>query len=227
MHLDKTIMENQDGKFIEIREVNFDEGIEYARQLKIPCIHLGNTFTYDIINNGVDKNLPVDFKKLELLSSHLKIIAIQDTLANVINPESIYSLKNLENIIMNKQKFALDLSKFDKLKHFGGDYWKTLSFEKAYSLKSLVIIKYPEVNLERFQGLKNLETLHVYRSKIQSLEGIQNLPLKVLFFARNKLLEDIEAIRELKMLERLSVEKCQMIIKHELLEELKSRIKVL
>ncbi|MCL2638064.1 MAG: hypothetical protein FWD48_06785 [Oscillospiraceae bacterium] len=226
MQFDKTIRENQHGKYIEIRVVNFDEGIEFALQNKIPSIHLGNTYTYDIINNGVDKNLPVDFKKLELLSPYLRIIFIQDTLANVINPESIYSLKNLERIHTEKQKFALDLSKFDRLSHFGGAYWKKLSFEKAYSLKSMVLRRFPEVNLVNLSELKHLEILHVYHSKMQSLEGIQNLPLRYLHLTSNNLLNDIEALRELKELELLCVDKCKMIMEYELLQEMKCKIDV-
>jgi len=221
MQLDKTIRQNQHGDFIVIYANHFDEGIEYAYQNKVPQIQFKKALGNDY------KDLQVDFKSLDLLSNHLRILSIQDTLKNVINPDSIYALKNLEKIYLEKQRFTLDISRFEKLNHLGTYYWKGLiNIEKAYSLKSIVLLKLPDINLERISELKGLETLHVYSSKIQSLEGIQNLSIKKLSLARNNLLEDIEAIKELNKLERLNIEKCKKIIDHEIIEEMKSKIKV-
>jgi len=216
MQLDKTIRENQYGSFLVIGPTHFDEGIEYAYERKISQIHLRMSYAYE------SKDALLDFKKLELLQEQLRILFIQRTLENITNLDSVYSLKNLERIhVSDKQKvtkFTLDISKFENLTHFGGIYWKGLmNIDKAYSLKSIVIRKFPDVDLKILSNLRNLEVVHVYSSKIQSLDGIQNLPIKRVFFARNNLLEDIEALRELNKLEDLRTEKCKKITEHDLL----------
>jgi len=221
MDFDKTIMQNQHGDYLVIYTNHFNEGIEYACQNKIPQIHLRKALGED------SKNSQIDFKKFEMLSNYLRIICIQDTLEGVVNSDFIHSLKNLAILQSEKQKFTLDISRFENLKHFGGTYWSKLEgIDKACSLTSAVIIKLPDINLERLSGLRNMENLHIYSSKIESLNGIQNLPIKMLTLARNSILEDIEALRELTSLERLSIEKCKKIVGHEIIEELKRSIKV-
>jgi len=221
MPLDKTIRKNEYGGFIEIYSNHFEEGIEFASQESLPEIHIKNALGDNC------KNVEIDFEILGLLSNHLRVLAIQDTLNNVNHSEGIYSLTYLEEILIEKQKFTLDISRFENLKHFGGTYWKGLvGIEKAYSLKSTVLIKLPDVDMKRVSALTGLESLHVYSSKIQSLDGIENLPIKRLNLARNNLLEDIDAIKNLKKLERLSVEKCKKIMDHELLEEMRKKTEV-
>ena len=219
MEPDIAVMKNQKGGFVDVYIDYFEECIEYAYQNKVPQIHITRAWRKE------NKNAQVDFKKLERLSGFLQNIAFQTALENVINTEAIYTLENLNEISGETQKFAIDLSKFENLKHFGGEYWKGLLIDKAYSLTSAVLIKLPDTDMKRIAGLKNLETLHVYRSKIQSLDGIQNLPLKNLRLVSCNSLEDIEAIRELKVLERLSVEKCKKVIGHEIIEETERKIK--
>ena len=220
MEPNKTIIRDPDGDFIIIYAEYFDECIQFAQQNKLPKIQLKNAF-------AVDGVVSVDFQKLELLSEHLRIISFRDTLEGIINPEYVYALKNLETIYTEKQKFALDISKFEKLNHFGGEYWsKLMGIDRAYPLTSAVFRKLPDTNLERLSALKNMESLDVYSSKIHSLNGIQNLPIKQLRLSRNNMLEDIEAIRHLKSLQRLDIEKCKLISDHEIVEELKSKIKV-
>jgi len=210
------VIQNQDGGLVEVYIDYFEECIEYACKNKVPQIHIRPAWRKE------NKCAQVDFKKLELLSDFLQKIAFQATLENVINAESIYKLKNLTEITGEKQKFALDLSRFKGIERFGGEYWKGLLIEKAYSLTSAVLIKFPDADMKRIEGLRNLETLHVYRSKIQSLNGIQNLPLKSLRLVSCNSLEDIEAIRELKALERLSIEKCKKITVHEIAEKIEN-----
>jgi len=215
-------MRNQHGAFIVVRADHFDEGIEYAHQNKVPQIQLKKA------TKDAPRDLQINFKKLEMLSAHLRVISLQDTLENVVNSESIYALVNLETMYASeKQKFTLDISNFANLQHFGGIYGKKLlNIDKAYSLKSTVLRSLPDTDMQRVSELKNLEILHVYSSKIQSLNGIQNLPIKRLSLARNSVLEDIDAIRCLNALELLNVEKCKKIMKHELLEELKGRVEL-
>jgi internalin A len=207
------VRRNQHGNFVEVYADYFDECIEYAYQKKVPQIHITSARLRE------NKNPQVDFTKLEMLSDSLEKIAIQTTLENAINTESIYALKNLNSLTGEKQKFALDLSRFKNLKHYGGEYWKKLLIDEAFSLTSAVLRKLPDADLQRISGLKNMETLHVYRSKIQSLDGIQKLPLKVLRLVSCNSLENIDAIKELKMLERLNIEKCKKAPSHEFIKE--------
>lgn len=184
MELDKTIRENLDGDYLTIHVENFKEGVEYAAQKKLQQIHL---------IGGRAKNVIVDFKELNKLSETLQDISFIQDIGNVINFESIYNLKEMRKIyIHDKQKFTFDVSRFTKLQHLGGDYWNGLiNLDKAYSLTSLVICKYPFPNLVQFSALRNLEILHIYGSKIQNLDGVEKLSIRELSLARNNKLDDI------------------------------------
>lgn len=205
MELDKTIRENLDGDYLTIHVENFKEGVEYAAQKKLQQIHL---------IGGRAKNVIVDFKELNKLSETLQDISFIQDIGNVINFESIYNLKEMRKIyIHDKQKFTFDVSRFTKLQHLGGDYWNGLiNLDKAYSLTSLVICKYPFPNLVQFSALRNLEVLHIYSSKIQNLDGVEKLSIRELSLARNNKLEDIHKINEVSSLENLEIECCKKLL---------------
>ena len=205
MELDKTIRENLDGDYLTIHVENFKEGVEYAAQKKLQQIHL---------IGGRAKNVIVDFKELNKLSETLQDISFIQDIGNVINFESIYNLKEMRKIyIHDKQKFTFDVSRFTKLQHLGGDYWNGLiNLDKAYSLTSLVICKYPFPNLVQFSALRNLEILHIYSSKIQNLDGVEKLSIRELSLARNNKLDDIHKINEVSSLENLEIECCKKLL---------------
>lgn len=205
MELDKTIRENLDGDYLTIHVENFKEGVEYAAQKKLQQIHL---------IGGRAKNVIVDFKELNKLSETLQYISFIQDIRNVINFESIYNLKEMRKIyIHDKQKFTFDVSRFTKLQHLGGDYWNGLiNLDKAYSLTSLVICKYPFPNLVQFSALRNLEILHIYGSKIQNLDGVEKLSIRELSLARNNKLDDIHKINEVSSLENLEIECCKKLL---------------
>lgn len=212
MSLDKTIRENLDGKYLTIHANHFREGIDYASQVKIPQIQLRG-----ILGNE-DIGLRVDFKCLDSLK-HLKVLSFAGVLDNIVNFDSIYSLGCLEKIyIQQKQKFVIDISLFPKLIHLGSEYWKGLvNLGNAYSLKSLVLFKFSEANLDLLSKLGHLTVLHIYSSKIRTLDGIEGLSIKEFVLARNNSLEDIQAIKELAMLRELSIEKCKKIVNYDFL----------
>ena len=205
MELDKTIRENLDGDYLTIHVENFKEGVEYAAQKKLQQIHL---------IGGRAKNVIVDFKELNKLSETLQYISFIQDIGNVINFESIYNLKEMRKIyIHDKQKFTFDVPRFTKLQHLGSDYWNGLiNLDKAYSLTSLVICKYPFPNLVQFSALRNLEVLHIYSSKIQNLDGVEKLSIRELSLARNNKLEDIHKINEVSSLENLEIECCKKLL---------------
>ena len=204
MSLDKTIRENLDGKYLTIHTEHFREGIEYAAKIKIQQILLIGRQASDIT---------VDFKEFDKLSKSLRVISFIQDMGNVLNFDSIYNLKEMRNIcFQDKQKFTIDISRFTKLQHLGSDYWKGLvNLDKAYSLTSVVICKYPFSNLSLFSELRNLQILHIYSSQIRSLDGIEKLPIKELCLAINNKLEDIHKINEISTLERLDIERCKML----------------
>lgn len=204
MSLDKTIRENLDGKYLTIHTEHFREGIEYAAKIRIQQILLIGRQASDIT---------VDFKEFDKLSKSLRVISFIQDIGNVLNFDSIYNLKEMRNIcFQDKQKFTIDISRFTKLQHLGSDYWKGLvNLDKAYSLTSMVICKYPFSNLSLFSELRNLQILHIYSSQIRSLDGIEKLPIKELCLAINNKLEDIHKINEISTLERLDIERCKML----------------
>lgn len=204
MSLDKTIRENLDGKYLTVHTEHFREGIEYAAKIRIQQILLIGRQASDIT---------VDFKEFDKLSKSLRVISFIQDIGNVLNFDSIYNLKEMRNIcFQDKQKFTIDISRFTKLQHLGSDYWKGLvNLDKAYSLTSMVICKYPFSNLSLFSELRNLQILHIYSSQIQSLDGIEKLPIKELCLAINNKLEDIHKINEISTLERLDIERCKML----------------
>ena len=212
MELDKTIRENLDGDYLTIHVENFKEGVEYAAQKKLQQIHL---------IGGRAKNVIVDFKELNKLSETLQDISFIQDIGNVINFESIYNLKEMRKIyIHDKQKFTFDVSRFTKLQHLGGDYWNGLiNLDKAYSLTSLVICKYPFPNLVQFSALRNLEVLHIYGSKIQNLDGVEKLSIRELSLARNNKLDDIHKINEVSSLENLEIECCKKLLDFSVLKD--------
>ena len=221
MSLDRTIRENLNGKYLIIHANQLEEGIEYASQINIRQIQIRGVLGRENLE------LIIDFKAIEKLSENLKVISINTIDNQVVNFETVYALKNLEKIYLDKQKFKIDISRFPKLQHLGSEYWKGLEFSEANSLTSLVIIKLPDTDLKRISKLKNLEILHIYSSKIKSLKGIENcLKLKELSLARNNTLEDVQAIKELNTLEQFEIEKCKKIIDYDLIENLKNIIKV-
>lgn len=204
MSLDKTIRENLDGKYLTIHTEHFREGIEHAAKIRIQQILLIGRQASDIT---------VDFKEFDKLSKSLRVISFIQDIGNVLNFDSIYNLKEMRNIcFQDKQKFTIDISRFTKLQHLGSDYWKGLvNLDKAYSLTSMVICKYPFSNLSLFSELRNLQILHIYSSQIRSLDGIEKLPIKELCLSINNKLEDIHKINEISTLERLDIERCKIL----------------
>ncbi|UTC66570.1 MULTISPECIES: protein phosphatase 1 regulatory subunit 42 [unclassified Treponema] len=219
MSLDKTIRENLDGKYLTIYTDNFNRGIEYAAQIGINQIHL-------IGISGIE-NI-IDFKEFAKISDTLKVLSFIGSVENIINFESIYLLKNVEKIyFQQKQKFAIDISKFTQIKHLGSEYWKGLTnFNKAHSLKSMVFFKFTDMNLKKISELRKLQILHIYSSKIQTLNGIETLPITELSLVRNNNLENIQAIKDLKMLKELNIERCKKIVDYKLIDIIKNKVKV-
>jgi len=220
MSLDKTIRENLAGKYLIIHANYFSEGMEYADQIKIPQIQLRGIIGIENID------FRIDFSELEKLSDSLRYLSIAGVLENIDNFESIYLLKNLEEInFQDTQKFTIDISKFPKIKHLGCDYWKGLiNIGNAHSLKSIVMRKLTDTIFKQFSELEKLEILHIYYSKITTLKSIEGLPIEYLCVAHNRSLENIQAIKTLKKIKRIKIEKCKKIVDYNFLEELKNKI---
>ena len=90
----------------------------------------------------------------------------------------------------------------------------------------MLLLKFPNVNLNELSELKKLQKLHIYSSKIETLAGIEKLPLNNLSLVRNNALENIEAIKELKKLNDLLIEKCKKISDYTLLDSLKNKVDI-
>lgn len=222
MSLDKTIRENLDGKYLTIYTDDFNRGIEYAAQIGINQIHL-------IGISGIEN--VVDFKEFEKVSDTLQILSFIGSVENIINFESIYLLKSIKKInFQQKQNFEIDISKFTQIKHLGSEYWNGLiNFNKANSLKSIVFFKFTGMDLKqisKLQKLQKLQILHIYSSKIKTLNGIETLPITELSLVRNKNLENIQALKYLRRLKILNIEKCNKIIDYELIESINDKVKI-
>ncbi|SCC06986.1 hypothetical protein [Gilliamella intestini] len=220
MSLDKTIRENLNGKYLIIHSNDLEEGINYAIRMKVSQIQLRG------ILGRENSDVKIDFKVFEKISTQLKILSLS-TIGNAINTEGIYFLENLEKLYLDKQKFKIDVSKFPKIKHLGSEYWKGLiNLNNTHTLQSLVISKLPNTNLKELSELQKLQIVHIYSSKIEALAGIEMLPIKELLLARNSILEDIQAIKELKSLQKLLIEKCKKITDYTLIDSLKEKVDV-
>lgn len=220
MSLDKTIRENLNGKYLIIQSNDLEEGINYAVQMKVSQIQLRG------ILGRENSDIKIDFKVFEKISAQLKILSLS-TIENAINTEGIYSLVNLEKLYLDKQKFKIDISKFPKIEHLGSEYWKELiNLNNTHTLQSLVLTKLPYTNLKELSELQKLQIVHIYSSKIETLAGIERLPIKELLLARNSMLEDIQAIKELKLLQKLFIEKCKRITDYTLLDSLKKKVDI-
>ncbi|MWP50465.1 MULTISPECIES: hypothetical protein [unclassified Gilliamella] len=220
MSLDKTIRENLNGKYLIIHSNDLEEGINYAIQMKVSQIQLRGIFGRE------NSDVKIDFKVFEKISTQLKILSLS-TIENAINTEGIYFLENLEKLYLDKQKFKIDVSKFPKIEHLGSEYWKGLiNLNNTHTLQSLVISKLPNTNLKELSELQKLQIVHIYSSKIEALAGIEMLPIKELLLARNSILEDIQAIKELKSLQKLLIEKCKKITDYTLIDSLKEKVDV-
>lgn len=220
MSLDKTIRENLNGKYLIIQSNDLEEGINYAVRMKVSQIQLRG------ILGRENSDIKIDFKVFEKISAQLKILSLS-TIENAINTEGIYSLVNLEKLYLNKQKFKIDISKFAKIEHLGSEYWNGLiNLNNTHTLQSLVLTKLPNINLKELSELQKLQIVHIYSSKIETLAGIERLPIKELLLARNSMLEDIQAIKELKLLQKLLIEKCKKITDYTLLDSLKEKVDI-
>lgn len=220
MSLDKTIRENLNGKYLIIQSNDLEEGINYAVRMKVSQIQLRG------ILGRENSDIKIDFKVFEKISAQLKILSLS-TIENAINTEGIYSLVNLEKLYLDKQKFKIDISKFAKIEHLGSEYWNGLiNLNNTHTLQSLVLTKLPNINLKELSELQKLQIVHIYSSKIETLAGIERLPIKELLLARNSMLEDIQAIKELKLLQKLLIEKCKKITDYTLLDSLKEKVDI-
>ena len=217
MSLDKKIRENLDGKYLTIYSDSFKEGIEYASKLKINHVQIIWVSEKE-----------VDFKEFEKVGDFLKIISFVSTVDHIKNLDSIYSLQRIKKLYFHqKQKFKIDISKFPEIEYLGSEYWKgLLNINKAHSLQGLLLLKFLNVNLNELSELKKLQKLHIYSSKIETLAGIEKLPLNSLSLVRNNALENIEAIKELKKLNDLLIEKCKKITDYTLLDSLKKKVDI-
>jgi internalin A len=217
--LNKKIRENLNGKYLFVHAHEFSEAIEWALKNKIEQVQIRGVVGKENISTVSD------FKEIEKLAPYLKIISFAGLLDNtIINFDSIYSLRKLEKIyIQCKQKFSLDVSRFN-LKHLGVEYWNGLkNMDKVETLESLVITKYPREDISELLNLKQLRVLHIYGSKIKTLEGIEKLNhLEELSLARNNYLESIAEIRNARLLNDFSIEKCKKITDCRFLHEMEN-----
>jgi internalin A len=220
---DKKIRENNYGKYLIIYSHEFEESIQFAQKNKIEQIQIRGAGAENI-------NSTADFKEIVKLSPYLKTISFGDHVDNkIMNFESIYTLTNIENILINcKQNFIIDISQYKKLKHFGFEYWKGIkNIDKLENLESMVITKYPKENVNEFIGLKNLKILHIYSSKIETLDGIEKLNnLEELVLAYNRKLENIKNVKDVKSLKILRIEKCNNIKDYEFVDDVKNSNKI-
>jgi len=204
------IREDQRSKHIMIDLNDFDEAITFIK--KNDCNGL---FIRSVL--GKEEVVP-DFSRLKEIADKLIWLSFStsQTLKKAENFDDIYSLKKLKYLFFNdKEKFSLDLPKFSNLIQLGmGEYWEGLvNLDKAVSLETLVLSKYPKDDLSMLAGLSKLETLHVNNSKIRSLDGIEKLSkLNWLGLAIDQSLTDIKALFSVKSLRILSIEKCKHLM---------------
>jgi internalin A len=221
---DEKIRENNYGKYLIIYSHEFKESIQFALENKIEQIQIRGVIGKENINSIAD------FSEIEKLSPYLKTLSFGDHVNNtILNFESIYVLKNIENILINfRQKFTIDIAQYKKLKHFGSEYWKGIkNIDKMENLENMVITKYPKENINEFIGLKNLKILHIYSSKIETVDGIEKLKnLEELVLAYNRKLENIKNVKDIKSLKILRIEKCNNIKDYEFLYDLKNIKKI-
>jgi internalin A len=218
--MDKTIRENLNGKYLFVYTHELKETIQFVIENKLEQIQI----RYG--SDGKNNNAITDFKELEMLAPYLKVLSFCDLHNTEIkNFESIYLLSKLEKIYMPPiKKVTIDVSRFNKLKHLGIEYWKGIkNIGKIETLKSMVIIKYPYENISELSSLNNLKILHIYSSKIKTLEGIEELKfLEELSLSRNNYLENIDIIKNIKSLNRLSIEKCKGLKEYNFVYELEN-----
>jgi internalin A len=209
------IHENLDGKYLIIHANDFNEAVDFALENKLEQIQIRGVLGKDSVTT--------DFKGIEKLATHLKVISFAGLLdSTIINFDSIYSLKKIEKIyIQCKQNFVFDVSQFH-LKHLGVEYYKGLiNIGKIESLESIVITHYPHDNIAELLSLSKLKILHIHSSKIKTLEGIEGLKyLEELSLSRNNNLETIDEIKNIKLLNNLSIEKCKRLTGYDFINEM-------
>ncbi len=191
-------------KRIKIGLNNYEEGIQFAIQNNCDGIDL-------LWPIGLEKII-VDLKLLEPLSHQLKFLSIDSSfkIHEHKNIHSIYTLKNLEKVILKNLNYSIDFWQFPNLIQIGMDYSKKFTnIDKLVKLETLVVWKYNEIDLTKISGLKSLRVLHLYNSKIEHLTGIEKLHnITELNLSGNNKLNDISILNSMSNIQKLHIERC-------------------
>lgn len=145
--------------------------------------------------------------------------------------EPVFSLPHLKsiNIINNelpdiKTKIRFDISRFEELQLYYGDFSYITNLSKAYSLKTLVLREYTGGDLQELNELQQIDIFQFTFSKLLSLNGAESFPrLQCLYLYYNRSLQDISALSKIKgTLKALRIENCPNIKDFSVLSELEN-----
>ena len=144
----------------------------------------------------------------------------------------LYEMKELkflicDNVYGDKEEYCaiLDCSKRKDLEYLSVTYNKgILNLTELINLKSLIVRKYKEKNLNNLFKSKILDTLELTECSLHNLEGIeQSEKMQCLYLNYNRSLKDISALKKIKnTLKALYIQKCPKIEDFQVLEELEN-----
>lgn len=167
----------------------FGQGIEFALANGCDGLQIRNAF--DAI---------MDFKLFEKIANQIVFLSITNiSVANVVNFESIYSFRKLKTLYCEKVDLHIDFEKFVSLQNIGIFYNKNFkNLGNLKQLKSAVISKFNEKDMQLFSNWSSIKVLHIYQSQIESLQGLAELRrIDTLCLAHNRKLKDISCINQL------------------------------
>lgn len=194
-------------EFFEIDPTALSDGLAYAEMkgytaLRIRCLNQndGQRYTLDF----------ADFAAREFIRK--LIIGDSFLLAEILNVDALYTLRNLEFLSID-QPVKLDLLQFRNLTtlYVTGDN-KVENIGALTNLRHLLITSTTYTDLTHLANLRNLETLRICGGRIKSLQGIEAFrhleSLKILYCRK---LTDMASLSGLPHIKMLHIEKCAQV----------------
>jgi len=165
---------------------------------------------------SIDKEGTYSMTELFLLNKHFpKIEHLRVSRINTLEDFSVlYFFKCITNLSISFEPLHnFNFKEFPTLKNVYLEYYK--EFDNIFECKEisrLSIVFYKVKSFEKFTHLTNLKELNIKQSTIKNINDIQLLKkLEVLDISYNRVLNDIEGIRDNRNIKELTIRCCSKI----------------
>lgn len=170
------------------------------------------------------KHIHISASNLDFLSkpefATIEGIQLSGAIEDIGHLEQLEHLKSLS--LSNNRKGKLDFQNLINLEYLYCDYSNNYrNLDALVNLKTLHLIRYPEIDLQEFTALSKLEILHIQSAKCKTLKGIEALQmLQKITLDECKKLGSLSGVEQIRSIEKLEIIDCRNLNDHSSLGQL-------